>query len=288
MSRQIQLTIPDPCDENWEDMTPTGKGRFCASCCKQVIDFTNMSDSQLAAFFRKSPGNSFCGRVGSDQLNRDIEIPAKRIPWVKYFFQFALPAFLISMRATAQGNVKLVKQHTIVKQKAVLTIDSCSNNNSTADILTPKVKLPMLTTNNPAPDISLITRATPEIMITQPVLRGRVGGICIVEKPKRKPNPVLLLTQRLMDTAYRFFRAFPNPASPGASLNIEWKQTEEGYYVFELIDLSGKRVYSKEIWIDAEARLLNLELPSVAAGNYVLQATHKNSGRHFAEKIVIK
>jgi hypothetical protein len=122
MSRQMQLTIPDPCHENWKDMTRAESGRFCASCCKQVIDFTHMSDSQLAAFFRKSPGSSLCGRVSDDQLNRDIEIPGKRIPLVKYFFQFALPAFLISMRVTAQGNVKLVKQHTIVKPKTVLLL----------------------------------------------------------------------------------------------------------------------------------------------------------------------
>jgi hypothetical protein len=144
----------------------------------------------------------------------------------------------------------------------------------------------MLALNSPAPEINLLARVTPEIS-DQP-LTGRLASLIIVEKPERKPNPVLLLTKKLMDTAYRFFRAFPNPASPGASLHIEWKQTEEGYYIFELIDLSGKRVYSKEIWIDAEARLLNLELPSVAAGNYILQATHKNSGNHFAEKIVVK
>jgi hypothetical protein len=39
-------------------------------------------------------------------LERDIQIPKKRIPWVKYFFQFALPAFLVSIKATAQGNVR--------------------------------------------------------------------------------------------------------------------------------------------------------------------------------------
>ena len=43
-----------------------------------------------------------------DQLNRNIEIPRKRIPWVKYFFQFALPTFLISMRASAQKPVKKI------------------------------------------------------------------------------------------------------------------------------------------------------------------------------------
>ncbi|HET6993642.1 MAG TPA: T9SS type A sorting domain-containing protein [Chitinophagaceae bacterium] len=287
MSRQIQLTIPHPCEENWDEMAPTEKGRFCASCCKQVVDFTHMSESQLAAFFRKTPRGSLCGRFSSDQLARDIEIPGKRIPWVKYFFQFALPAFLISMRATAQGNVKLVKQHTIVKPKTVLLTDSSSSKDHLMiDILANKVKLPMHAMNSPAPDLNLLTRTTPEVVGQS--LTGVAGGLLIIEKPERKPNPVLLLTQKLMDTAYKFFRAFPNPASAGASLHIEWKQTEEGYYVFELIDMSGKKVYSKEIWIDSEARLLNLELPSVATGNYILQATHKNSGKHFAEKIVIE
>jgi CarboxypepD_reg-like domain/Secretion system C-terminal sorting domain len=106
MSKHIQLTIADPCHENWDHMTQAEKGRFCASCQKQVIDFTNMSDSQLAAFFKKPSEGSVCGRFFQDQLERDIQIPKKRIPWVKYFFQFALPAFLVSIKATAQGNVR--------------------------------------------------------------------------------------------------------------------------------------------------------------------------------------
>jgi hypothetical protein len=71
-----------------------------------VLDFTGMSDSQLASFFKKPSEGSVCGRFFQDQLDRSIEIPKKSIPWVKYFFQFALPAFLISMKATAQGKVK--------------------------------------------------------------------------------------------------------------------------------------------------------------------------------------
>src|SRR6476619_6305684 len=105
MAKKIQLSITDPCHENWDNMSPSEKGRFCASCQKQVVDFTNMSDAQLAAFFRKPPVGSVCGRFYSDQLERDIQIPKKRIPLVRYFFQFALPAFLLSMKATAQGKV---------------------------------------------------------------------------------------------------------------------------------------------------------------------------------------
>jgi len=125
MSKKIQLSIADPCHENWDNMSRADKGRFCASCQKQVIDFTNMSDLQIAAFFKKpvkslSKDGSICGRFYNDQLDRDIDIPKKRIPWVKYFFQFAVPAFLFSMKATAQGNVAI--KRVTAKSKPVCSV----------------------------------------------------------------------------------------------------------------------------------------------------------------------
>lgn len=105
MGKRLQLTIDEPCHEDWDQMTPSEQGHFCSSCQKHVIDFSTMSDTQLVAFFKKPPQGSVCGRFFSDQLDRAIDIPKKRIPWVKYFFQFALPAFLASAKVAAQGNV---------------------------------------------------------------------------------------------------------------------------------------------------------------------------------------
>jgi hypothetical protein len=120
MGKHIQLSITDPCHENWDSMNKAEQGRFCTSCQKQVVDFTSMSDSQLAAFFKKpiqslSKDGSVCGRFFQDQLDRNVEIPRKRIPWVKYFFQFALPAFLMSAKAAAQGNV-IVKSMPVIAE----------------------------------------------------------------------------------------------------------------------------------------------------------------------------
>ena len=53
MAKKLQLQVPTPCHENWENMTATGKGRFCASCQKQVIDFSNKSDREIVMFFKK-------------------------------------------------------------------------------------------------------------------------------------------------------------------------------------------------------------------------------------------
>lgn len=106
MPKPIHLTIPQPCHENWNRMGPAEKGKFCNACAKQVVDFTPMSDAQLAAFFKKPSTGAVCGRFMRDQLDRDLPIPRKRIPWVRYFFQIAIPAFLTASKLAAQQPVK--------------------------------------------------------------------------------------------------------------------------------------------------------------------------------------
>lgn len=110
MAKKLHLHIADPCHEDWETMTPQEKGRFCDSCQKQVVDFSMMSDREIAQFFKRPSTGSVCGRFMADQLNRDIQPERKRLPWIKYFFQFALPAFLLGREANAQQTPK--KQET--------------------------------------------------------------------------------------------------------------------------------------------------------------------------------
>jgi len=55
-----------------------------------------------------------------DQLERDFEIPSKRIPWIKYFFTVALPAFLVS-RSVAQETKSTIKGDTTAVVKCDLS-----------------------------------------------------------------------------------------------------------------------------------------------------------------------
>lgn len=110
MKKKFQISIPAPCHENWDQMNPVEKGRFCNACQKTVVDFTGMSDAQLVAFFKKPSTGSLCGRFMNDQLEREIALPRKRIPWMKYFFQFSIPVFLASLKMQAQGKVMLKEQ----------------------------------------------------------------------------------------------------------------------------------------------------------------------------------
>ena len=68
------MRIPAPCGEDWARMQPTEKGRHCQSCCKTVVDFTEMSDAEIIRHLSQA-GPHVCGRLMPDQLNRTL-VPA--------------------------------------------------------------------------------------------------------------------------------------------------------------------------------------------------------------------
>jgi len=72
----FKLHIPEPCHENWSQMTPREQGRFCASCKKEVIDFTALSRKQITE--KVQAGKSICGRYRKDQLKTTYFIPENK------------------------------------------------------------------------------------------------------------------------------------------------------------------------------------------------------------------
>jgi len=75
MKKSITINIPEPCHEGWQNMTPTQKGRFCTSCEKEVIDFSNKRDEDLV---KELVGKTnICGRFKSSQLNREVKMERK-------------------------------------------------------------------------------------------------------------------------------------------------------------------------------------------------------------------
>ncbi len=370
MAKKLQLSIPEPCHENWDVMTPVEKGRFCNSCQKQVVDFSRMSDRQVAEFFKKPSTGSVCGRFMTDQLERDIDIPKKRIPWFKYFFQFALPAFLVSLKATSarsQGiidirttNVNPAKKPSPLSSNLVKPpTPICTRNFFIQPVDTTKeaekVRINMgkprasfdfnkeLVADTirgiivddkqqPIPFASILIKGTRQgymadangefvvkpfaawdkivligssvgmintefaidkSMLDQPVvLRMQpmeisydVGVIIVTHKKLKKSNTPVIPDLPSTPSA---FTVFPNPVDAGASLTIEWKQKEEGYYTLQLLDISGRSVHQQEIWIDADAKLLSIDLPEVTAGNYFVVLTNKKTKKKATEKLLIR
>ena len=66
---KFKLNIPEPCHEDWKQMSPTQKGKFCASCQKEVIDFTKLSATEIAR--KTKNAKQLCSRFTSTQLEQE-------------------------------------------------------------------------------------------------------------------------------------------------------------------------------------------------------------------------
>ncbi|WP_346984733.1 TonB-dependent receptor plug domain-containing protein [Chryseobacterium sp. POE27] len=87
----MKLTIPAPCHENWDTMTPDEKGRFCSVCSKTVRDFTVSSDREVMKAFSR-PEDHICGRFNASQLNRNLQYSEINSVFVKFAVGFMLTA----------------------------------------------------------------------------------------------------------------------------------------------------------------------------------------------------
>lgn len=111
MQKQTALYIPKPCHEDWNNMSPTERGKFCSACGKQVIDFSLMSDTQILNYLSAQPGK-VCGRFDAAQLERPLietKIKNKKSWWMA----LAMPLLFLFERSEAQ-EIKVIGDTTIV------------------------------------------------------------------------------------------------------------------------------------------------------------------------------
>ncbi len=71
--KTLHISIPKPCSEDWDKMTAQEKGRFCATCSKTVVDFTEKTPAEIVAILQ-NPSGKMCGRFRPDQL-RSYPLP---------------------------------------------------------------------------------------------------------------------------------------------------------------------------------------------------------------------
>lgn len=105
MKNTIQLSIKNPCSENFNDFNKTEKSSFCTSCKKEVIDFRTSSDSQILDYF-KNNAQKTCGYFNQNQLKKYTK-PQEQPQLSKFYF---MSAFLFSV-------FSLLSSQTIVAQE---------------------------------------------------------------------------------------------------------------------------------------------------------------------------
>lgn len=99
MPRKLRISVPEPCTQQWNDMSLVDDSRrHCASCNKLIFDFTKMSDAELIAYFNRNTVS--CGKFAPHQLDRTIVAPKKtNRSWISTLL---LPALMGLSDAAAQ------------------------------------------------------------------------------------------------------------------------------------------------------------------------------------------
>lgn len=101
METKFKITVPKPCHENWNAMTPKETGRFCSACTKTVVDFTKMGTDEIQEYFVQNSEQKVCGRFRNEQVNRlTIPIPKSVLEQKMSFHKAFLLTLFIVMGST--------------------------------------------------------------------------------------------------------------------------------------------------------------------------------------------
>lgn len=122
MERNYKITIPEPCHEKWDKMTPKDNGRFCMSCSKTVVDFTAMLPDEIQHFFIQNRNGSICGRFRKSQLDAiTMQIPDRILYSQTHYHKMFLLALFITMGTTLfscsdkEGNKSRIDKIEVVE-----------------------------------------------------------------------------------------------------------------------------------------------------------------------------
>jgi Secretion system C-terminal sorting domain len=251
MGKYITIQIPKSCHQDWNAMTHEEQGRHCNLCQKTVVDFTTMTDAQLANFFKKKTDN-VCGRFYDDQLEKQIAIPKRELPWLKYFFTITLPAFLFSQKSF--GQKKESKEKIVLADKKNIPIQ-LANKNDSAVLLD---------------EVIVHTKySQTKICITMGAAY-RINSKEFHKITEQKKEPIVLSNTNNISL-------FPNPIIANSKLNIVWDNAVFANQYIEIFDSKGDLVQKEMITISAKTKIAFVIIKKIAAGIYFIKVTDANT-----------
>lgn len=159
MESKLRITIPKPCHEDWNIMTPEETGRFCAVCSKGVVDFTDKTSVEIQDYFINNRGKNICGRFKSKDVNTfDIKIPQsilkQQMPFQKAFLLalfVVMGTTLFSCKNHDDENLgKVIIEDTVIKKEVTIGLpipskDSIKKIKDVAQLQKPKKNIEIIT-----------------------------------------------------------------------------------------------------------------------------------------------
>jgi hypothetical protein len=283
MKGNIQLRIPAPCSESWENMRPEDKGRFCGACSKTVVDFSMMTDAEIIGYLSRA-GQHVCGRLAGDQLNRGIALQPDAAGPSRRWWTWLLAGLLISSEAKAQRlpevTVTAAPKTTVRKTRPVIGLMVMSRE---------------LPDSLPVKDDSIKVKELPAVVVKGYPTMGKValtGAVMAVSSICSKTGPV---TQWLKDTLTtigllpnREWSVYPNPARRGSPVMLAWQTMQTGNYEVGLFNTQGELIQSRVLQVENKGQIDLLDIPaSLSAGSYFLRVTSAGSGKPVTRTLLV-
>jgi hypothetical protein len=115
-----EVTIAEPCLQNWDEMEKGAGFNFCTACSKNVIDFSGYTNAEIIQVLANS-GSSVCGRLSQSQLNQlNLHlsiVPTTNRNWMKYLGVLAIGMSIFVMDAKAEQLNTPVEITTTIHNK---------------------------------------------------------------------------------------------------------------------------------------------------------------------------
>lgn len=102
MAKEIEISLNNPCSEDWKSFKKTSDGGFCLSCQKNVIDFRSKTENEIFNYLSKNSRGS-CGIFHAHQLNKPYHGQSEGLSRAAIFAAGVL-TFLQSREVIAQNN----------------------------------------------------------------------------------------------------------------------------------------------------------------------------------------
>jgi hypothetical protein len=182
------ITIPTPCHEDWNAMTPKDQGRHCGSCAKTVVDFTTWQPQEILLHFKSN--KNICGRFTADQLNEPIPTHEDFVKQISYFnISTVKKMAAIFLFAFMVGASSCNDNH--LKGEPVAITNIGTNNNakpidSTETIAGGAIAQPRIDT---PPKLLGRTTLHKSVIVDKPILKGDVA---IVQQPMVMGEPAMI------------------------------------------------------------------------------------------------
>lgn len=320
-----KIQIPEPCHEDWNNMQPDAKGRFCNSCSKSVVDFSNMSDTQIQDYLLRYKDQKVCGHFKSTQVNRPLtlQVDLNKLPAnMSVTRQFTLALLLVfgsllfsctdyngqvvgklELRPTTKGEVEI---STVQKTKPVEAKDT-SIQTETLQVMTKgDVYMNEITVGQVAQPVcesapGSIQSVDPGILPPDSIPAVPVdsipylimGGIGFVEVPQdtlaAEPPSIEDDQTPVAETIAGEppeLAVYPNPAT--GEFNIRYTVLRRSAVKLSIFDVNGSLIKSLvNLDNQYEGRYtIPVSLEGLSSGVYVVNLI--NEGKRYTEKIVLE